>query len=206
MQIVCYYNYSLSVYYFFNQPVKEKMKQILIVLFLIMTVNLYSEPTMESARKLFYDAVQDEDKLELAIKEFDQIMNKNSKLKGVATTYIGSLTMLKGKHAFWPLKKIAFVNDGIEVMDKGLAIDPKNLESLFIYGSTCFYLPGFLGRSSLADEKLRFMISNLSDENIAKYDPEIMSNALKFLLEKIKLSDAEKSKVNSHLSKIVVNK
>lgn len=173
-----------------------------LILFLAFQILLLSEPNMNSARQLFYDAVKVEKKLEMGIKEFETIMDKNPKMKGIATTYIGSLTMLKGKHAFWPHKKIEYVNEGLEIMDKGLELDPQNLESLFIYGSTCYYLPFFLGKSKLADEKLKKMVSLLSDNSIAKYDSEIMSNALKFVIEKIKLSENEKNTVNTYLNKL----
>ncbi|MBX3045024.1 MAG: hypothetical protein KIT33_09260 [Candidatus Kapabacteria bacterium] len=157
---------------------------------------------MNSARLLFYGAVEDEDKLEQAIKEFEQIIASNPKMEGVATTYIGSLIMLKGKHAFWPHKKVAFVNEGLEVMDKGLKIDPNNIESLFIYGSTCYYLPSFLGKSKLAKEKLRKLVEIIDDDNIVLYDNKIMTNALTFVLEKIEVSDSDKVKINKYLTKL----
>jgi hypothetical protein len=186
------------------------MNYIIVFLILILPLtSIFSNniPNMDTARKLFYGAVKDEDKLEEAIKEFEIIMKNNPALKGVATTYIGSLTMLKGKHAFWPHKKVEYVNDGLVVMDKGLAIEPENLESLFIYGSTCYYLPFFLGKSDLAVEKLKKMIKLLNTENLAKHDSEIMANSLKFILEKIDVTDDEKSKVNLFLKKLsTVNK
>jgi len=155
---------------------------------------------MENARKLFYQSVKDEDKLEKAIIEFEEIKKNNPQMNGVTTTYIGSLTMLKGKHAFWPHKKVEYVNEGIKVMDKGIAADPKNIESLFIYGSSCYYLPFFLGKKDLAIEKLRNIIPLLDEKSIIKYDSEILTNALKFILEKIELTPEEKSKVAEYIA------
>jgi hypothetical protein len=181
------------------------LKFVTILLFFGFTMEIVSQPNMDSARLLFYGAVKDEKKLEKAIEEFEAIKLKNPKMSGVSTTYIGSLIMLKGKHAFWPQKKIAYVNEGLEVMDKGIEADPNNLESLFIYGSTCYYLPFFLGKSKLAKQKLKYMVEILNDENITNYDKVIMTNALKFVNEKIDLSDDDKNKVNQFLNKLSVN-
>jgi hypothetical protein len=157
---------------------------------------------MDTARKLYYQAVKDEDKLEQAMVQFEQIKSSSPQLNGITTIYIGSLTMIKGKHAFWPHKKVEYVNDGLKIMDKGIATEPNNLESLFIYGSSCYYLPFFLGKKDLAIEKLKKMIPLLDDENISKYDNEIMTNALKFIAEKIELNTDEKAKVNQYIAKL----
>jgi len=176
------------------------MRLLVILIFIAIFIQIAnSAPKMDTTRQLFYDAVNDEDKLELAIKEFDNIMKKEPAKQGVATTYIGSLTMLKGKHAFWPHKQVEFVNEGIKVMDRGLEFEPDNLESLFIYGSTCYYLPFFLGKGSLAKEKLKKMVSLLSKERINQYDAKIMVNALNFIIEKIELSKEEMEKAEYFL-------
>lgn len=180
------------------------MKAAIILLF-IMAANLYSsahEAHIKDARLLFYQAVEDEDKLQLAIDKFELLKNKSKLHRGVSETYIGSLTMLKGKYAFWPMKKLSYVEEGLEIMDAGIALDPSNIESLFIYGSTCYYLPFFLGKADLAEEKLRKIITLLNDKTAAKYDKEILKNALTFLKDELELSAGETKKIDAILSQI----
>ncbi len=157
---------------------------------------------MSDARILYYKSIKEEEYLEKAYSAFENIKKSNPSMKGVATTYMGSLIMLKGKYAFWPNKKLEFVEDGIKIMDEGLASDPENLESLFIYGSTCHYLPFFLGKKSLAKVKLKKFIQVLPKSDISRYDKTILKNAINFILEKIELTNEEKNRANEYLKKL----
>jgi hypothetical protein len=88
-------------------------------------------------------------------------------------------------------------------MDKGLKKDPDNIESLFIYGSTCWYLPKLLGKRDLAMEKLNAIIPLLKDEIFENYEAKIIEDALKFLKDNLELSQKELSKVNKYYSQAV---
>lgn len=172
-----------------------------LLLFLQISISIaLANPKLDKARKLYLGAVKDEDKLDESIILFEELKKEIPNIQGKATTYLGSLTMLKGKHAFWPHKKVEFVNEGIKIMDQGLKQDPNNLESLFIYGSSCFYLPFFLGKSDLAESKFKKFIEIINEDEMKKYEPDIMKNALKFLLEKFELTDDEKTKLNNLLT------
>lgn len=156
------------------------------------------------ARNLYYSAIKNEDDLEPAIKLFTEIKSNHKASKGLTETYIGSLVMLKGKYAFWPQQKLKYVEEGIKKMDMGYNLDKKNIESLFIYGSSCYYLPFFLGKGDLAEEKLREIIPLLSESKIKEYEPEVIKGAMEFLLKNIKLSETEEAKVKLMLSKVNV--
>ncbi len=82
--------------------------------------------------------------------------------------------MIKGKHAFWPQTKLKHVDTGIEIMNRGLKYDPDNIESLFVYGSTCYYLPFFLGKGGLAKTKLKRIVELMDERAIEMYDNEIL--------------------------------
>lgn len=174
------------------------------ILFLLFFVSykLLSNDALANARITYYKAIEKEKYVDNAIKQFEHIQNRDKNLQGLAQTYIGSLIMLKGKYALWPPKKLEYVNDGIEVMDKGLALDPNNIESLFIYGTTCHYLPFFLGKKSLADEKFRKIIELIPHIAIEKHDINILKNAMQFILDNVKLDNSEKSRVSNFLKKL----
>lgn len=183
------------------------MKTSIILLIIIMTIFISdafaeTDKLLEKGRNLYYSSVKKEDDLEEAIKVFQQIKKQAPNQNALSTTYIGSLTMLKGKHAFWPQTKIKFVNEGIEIMEKGYSSDKKNIELLFIFGSSCHYLPGFLGKGDLAEEKLREIIPLLNENSIFEYKKDVMKGALEFLLKELELSQNEKSKLNNLLNKI----
>jgi hypothetical protein len=157
---------------------------------------------MDKAREKYYLAIEDEDHLQPAIDLFEDIKQNNKNNKAIATIYIGSLNMLKGKYAFWPMKKLEWVDKGLEILDKGYQMDKKNIESLFIYGSTCYYLPFFLGKAELAEEKLREIIPLLDYNNVKNYDKDVIKGAMEFLLENLELTNEEKKTVNGILNKI----
>jgi len=168
----------------------------------MLSAKSYESEKLTKARQFYYEAVQDEDKLVEAIVLFKDIMREKPELKGMATTYIGSLEMLKGKHAFWPATKLKHVNSGIEIMDNGIKEDPDNIESLFIYGSTCHYLPFFLGKGSLADSKLNKIIEIIDESAIEQYDNKLLLNVLEFLQAEVELTPKDKQKLNKLGSQI----
>lgn len=163
---------------------------------IFLTAKSYESEKLTKARNYFYEAVNDEKKLKEAIGLFKEIIKEKPELKGLAITYIGSLEMLKGKHAFWPTTKLKHVDSGLEIMDNGIKQDPDNIESLFIYGSTCHYLPFFLGKSSLADSKLRKIVDIIDEKAIEEYDNKILLNVLEFLQKEIKLNSKEIEKLD----------
>lgn len=180
------------------------MKNILIlsVLFLFSTKLFATEAELDKARKVYYKSTKEEEYVESAFKHFEKLKSKYDKYDAISMVYLGSLTMLKGRYAFWPKTKLSYVNKGINIMDKGLKMDPDNIESLFIYGSSCYFLPFFLGKKDNAEEKLKYIIDNLNKDVYKKYDNEILLNALEFIIEYIELTDREKNKVNKFLRKL----
>jgi hypothetical protein len=150
-----------------------------------------ADSLLTKARLLYYDGLKDKAQIEPAIELFAQIGQRQARLQGRAQTYIGSLTAIKAKHAFWPHQKWKWAKRGLHLMDAGLAQNPTDIESLFIHAMTCYYLPKFFGRSDDAQRHLRAIIT-LLPENAHLYDPKIMANVIKFLLEKVELTDQER--------------
>jgi len=174
------------------------MKNLFVFFFLIIVCSLSLQANdLTNGRKLYYLAIEDEDKVEEAIQFFEKLKSEK-KYIGLATTYIGSLVAVKAKHSFFPHKKFEYANDGIELMEKGLKISPNNIESLFIYGTTCYYLPFFFGKAKEAEQSLKKIISLL--DNVSNIEISIVKNALKFIKENIDLTTKELEKVDSFLA------
>jgi hypothetical protein len=109
---------------------------------------------------------------------------------GRTQTYIGSLTALRAKFAPWPQDKLRFAIEGLRLMDRGLAHDSLDIESLFVHGSTCYFLPGFFGRADDAQRNLRAIV-RLLPEKANQYDPTIVANVVNFISQRIRLSKKE---------------
>ncbi len=144
------------------------------------------------ARLLFYQSVENQTKIDSAITLFKLIGAHEQKLAGRAQTYIGSLTALRAKFVLWPQDKWRFANEGLRLMDEGLARDSLDVEALFVHGSTCYFLPVFFGRAGDAQRNLRAIIS-LLPENAQHYDPEIVANVVGFISQKIRLNKKERA-------------
>jgi len=183
------------------------MKLILFFIFIMLSIiNSFSQSNkLELGRQLYYLAVKNEEKLNQAIEVFSQISKEEPSMKQLSNIYIGSLTMIKGKHAFWPHKKIDFVNEGLKIMDLAIKEEPNNIEMLFIYGSSCYYLPFFFNKKDLAINKFKKIINLLNDNSIKEYDSKILSNALEFIKEKIEITIEEKQKINKYLQLLSSN-
>jgi hypothetical protein len=153
-----------------------------------------ADSLLTEARLLYYDGLKDKTKIEPAIELFAKIGQREARWHGRAQTYIGSLTAVKAKHAFWPHQKWKWAKRGLQLMDAGLALAPDDIEALFIHGTTCYYLPKFFGRADEARRHLRAII-RLLPETAHLYEPKLMANVIKFLMEKLELTDEERQQL-----------
>jgi hypothetical protein len=160
------------------------------------------ESKFEKAKLLYYNAVDEEENIDQAIKLFEEIMKEKPSMKGVGKTYIGSLTAMKAAHTFWPHNKLDYANEGIDIIEEGVKLEPDNIESLFIQGSTLYNLPFFFGKSDEAEANFKKIIALLNDSLIKDYDKEMLTNAIDFILENAELNDSEKKKANNYKQKL----
>ncbi len=167
--------------------------------------NTDTESMLRQARMLFYRSVEDEKYISRAEAAFRKLMDHNKQLQGRAITYLGALTAIKGKHAFWPHDKWDLANEGIELMDKGIAMAPNDVESLFIHGSTCYYLPFFFHRADDAQRKFRKIVQLLPHQEM-EYDVEMLHNVVDFIETNAELSEAEQQQISSLRRKLATRR
>ncbi len=163
---------------------------VLMLLFLIVAQG-YSSPValLDSARTLFYKSVEKKEYVDEAFYMFNRLVTYED-YKGVAKTYLGALTALKGKYAFLPTTKYHKALKGLEMMDTGVATSPENIEARFIRGTTSFYMPFFFNRKETAEEDFQAMIAML-ESNYQQYDLDIVQNVIQFLKENTELTPRE---------------
>ena len=150
------------------------------------------EEMLEIARKQFYAAIEDEKRIEPTVALLKRIGQVEPKHTGRTQVYIGSLIALRGKHAFLPHTKLKWAKRGLAIMDSGLQESPNDIEALFIHGTTCYYLPFFFRRGDDAQRDFRKIIK-LMPQHIDTYDPKLMTHVIAFLLENVKLTNDEKT-------------
>ncbi len=155
----------------------------------LLAIQLNATPSdmLDKARELFYISVEKQDRISEAIELFEKIARDDTSMTGVSQTYIGALTALKAKYSFWPHQKLSHAKKGLNIMEAGIKKSPSNIEALFIYGSTCHYLPFFFNKGDEA-QKIFMKIADLLPDKFHNYDSEMILNVVDFLLEKAKLS------------------
>ncbi len=145
--------------------------------------NLFrTEKLLQKGRAYFYAAVEEEDKIDSAGVVFETLAEEFPRYVGRSLTYQGALVTLEGKHAFWAHTKYKKVKEGLKIMERGLELAPNDIEALFIYGTTCHYLPFFFNCQTEAKENFEHIVELLPKEYGA-YDAEILVNVLNFLLD-----------------------
>jgi hypothetical protein len=156
-------------------------------------------------RMLFYEAVENESKIDSALQIFEQIKNLYSNLNGRAQVYIGALNAVKAKHAFWPHDKLYYANKGLDMMDHGLMLKQDDIESLFVQGSICYNLPFFFNRNSDALKNFKQIIQLLPEKKHL-YDSQLIADIVRFLNEEIELSASDAEALNKMNNYLTTNK
>lgn len=146
---------------------------------------------LEKARLLFYASVDNGRLIDSAMVSFDRLAQQQPSWRYRAQTYQGALVALKGKHALLPTEKLKWTKKGLKVMDQGLAADSQDIESLFIHGMTCYFLPFFFKRHAEAEKNLKKILF-LLPEHHKEYDLALLQNAFRFIAEHVPLDPAEK--------------
>ncbi len=137
---------------------------------------------LESGRRHFYRGVADEGEVRKALEIFRRLAETDTALTGRALTYVGASKALLGKHARWPHRKYQHVIEGLDLMREGVEESPEDMEALFIYASTCYYLPFFFNVRNEVDEMFDRII-DLSHREHQAYPDSLVQNALSFIRE-----------------------
>ncbi len=166
-----------------------------VLLFFLCFIGIAADESVEEllkrAREKFHASLEDKKQIEPALKLFEQIAKEEPKHADRAAVYTGALFTLKGKHAFFPHTKLKWTKRGLAIMDKGLKKMPEDIEAIFIHGAVCYHLPFFFRRGDDAQGDFKKIIK-LMPSQMHTYPPELVVHIITFLLEKAKLTDAEK--------------
>lgn len=151
-----------------------------------------STETINKIRKLFYEAVESEEKLE----ELEKFFNKNFTERAliyhpILLAYTGAIDALKAKHAFNPFTKFSKVVSSLNILERAVSREPNNLEIRFIRFSILHNLPGFLGYSKERNDDICVIVDQLEKKDYILYDPKLQKNVIEFMLDSKRLNASQ---------------
>lgn len=148
--------------------------------------------TLSQIRKLFYEAVENEVKLEELENLFENKFSGKALIYNpLLLAYSGAIEALKAKHAFNPFRKFNYVLSSLEILERAVKRDEQNLEIRFIRFSILHNLPGIFGYSKERKADIDEIVSQLSKKDYVKYDPKLQKYVIEFILESERLNDAQ---------------
>jgi hypothetical protein len=148
--------------------------------------------TINQIRKLFYEAVESEEKLEELENFFGKNFNEKSLIYHPALlAYTGAIDALKAKHAFNPFTKFSRVLSSLNILERAVNREPNNLEIRFIRFSILHNLPGFLGYGKERNDDMMVIVSQLAKKDYTKYDPKLQIHVIEFMLGSERLNDSQ---------------
>lgn len=148
--------------------------------------------TLSQIRKLFYEAVENEVKLEELENLFENKFSGKALIYNpLLLAYSGAIEALKAKHAFNPFRKFNYVLSSLEILERAVKRDEHNLEIRFIRFSILHNLPGIFGYSKERKADMDEIVSQLSKKDYVKYDPKLQKYVIEFMLESERLNDAQ---------------
>jgi hypothetical protein len=143
-------------------------------------------------RLLFYEAIEDEDKLNELESFIQKEFSHNSKnYKPIILAYLGGIEALKGKHAFNPFSKLGHVVSSLDLLEKAVERDLHNLEIRFIRFSILHHLPAILGYGKEREDDIVEICNQLSRKDYVRYDSKLQKNVIDFMLESERLTDSQ---------------
>ncbi len=158
-----------------------------------------------SGRNFYHASVEDEQKIVPARKVFIRLSTEQPPLKWRAQVYLGALTAIQGKHAFWPQQKLRLVKKGLEQMDRGLRKNPDDLESLFVHATLNRNLPFFFTRGNLAKQDFERII-HLLPAAYPNFDREFLLDMIVYIKTHLELTEDERRVLNQVYEKILTQK
>ncbi len=149
---------------------------------------------IEQLRAQYVAAVSDEDRITEALQSIDAIENPSPEVQA----YAAAFEILKAKHAFWPMKKMRHLNEGLPILDTLVDAHPLDVEIRYLRLLSCYYLPRFLGRGDTVEQDTK-ALAHLLPGARENFPSELYSNMVKFVASSKSLTTDEVDKLNLSL-------
>lgn len=157
------------------------MKILLVgILLTVFTSNFTQAYDIKKIREDYITAINSSDKADELYNQLSAIKNPDPLL----LAYLGSVQALKAKHAWNPVSKLSYLNQGFKTINSAVAKAPNEIEVRFLRFSLEYYVPSFLGFSkNLHNDKVK-IIELLQKQHPIKLDIDktILKNMIYFMV------------------------
>lgn len=153
-----------------------------------------TESRLEQLRALYLEAVNDRQALDDGLELAATAVPKSA----VIEAYEGAFKVLKAKHAFWPFRKMAHLNDGLPILDSLVSANPDHVEIRYLRLMSCYYLPGFLGRKGSVQEDFE-ALSRLLPDAVDAFPPTLFEDMVRFVLEEAETDEPTRARLQASL-------
>lgn len=153
---------------------------LLSIIISIFTSNFTQAYDIKKIREDYITAINSSEKADELYNQLSAIKNPDPLL----LAYLGSVQALKAKHAWNPVSKLSYLNQGFKTINHAVAKAPNEIEVRFLRFSLEYYVPSFLGFSkNLAVDKVK-IIELLQKQNPIKLDIDktILKNMIYFMV------------------------
>ncbi|MEM8485106.1 MAG: carotenoid biosynthesis protein [Bacteroidota bacterium] len=154
-------------------------------------VVLMHESVIEELRAKYIAAVENEAMIVQAMTLIEKVDDKTPAIQA----YAAAFDVLRAKHAFWPLKKMKHLRNGLPRLDALVARHPVEVEIRYLRLLSCYYLPRFLGRSDTVTQDFKALAYLLPDAR-ASYPSQLYYDMVEFVASNSNLSQEERSSLH----------
>lgn len=165
----------------------------------------HTDPALQKLAQAFAEAARNHDKVSAAYGLAEEI-TKDRPTDPIALVYQGSLATQVARDAFLPWKKLAYLKDGMDMMDRALDLtsrapsDPAVvLEVLMVRALSNVRIPTIFGRGAMARSDLNRILSNPVFKDLKAKDQASVYAWLAVYAHR----DGQVEKAESHLQKAV---
>ncbi|MEX1011137.1 MAG: hypothetical protein WDZ29_03675 [Balneolaceae bacterium] len=153
-----------------------------------------AENRIEFIRNGFQESVDSRHKTQEMISYFEKcLMPELRDEEPLFTAYYGSLTILLVKHGFNPFTRLSNLRDGMEYLDRSVALRPRNIEIRFLRFSTLVNLPALLGYTDQLkkDTVQIFLLMTREEEQMGCFEDEMRINMISSVIESGRLNERQ---------------
>ncbi|CAN5793606.1 hypothetical protein BH23GEM6_BH23GEM6_01860 [soil metagenome] len=164
-----------------------------------------SEPApaeLQRLRQLYFAAVQSADALEVAEREIRAMRAEDAGAPTwelLVAAYGGALQTLRAKHGRWPPARLRDLQEGLRTLDDVVEKYPDHAEARYLRLMSCYYLPGFLGRTSSVREDFH-ALGRLLPAARSSFSRDLYVAAAGFVLENGDLHPSDRARLERSLA------
>ncbi len=165
------------------------MKKYYLTFLILMFSTIAGAYDLDKIRLDYISAINDSKKADLFYKQLLKIPSPEP----VIQAYLGSAAAVRAKHAWNPVNKLSYLNEGFKIIDKAVKRDPNQLEVRFLRFSLAHYLPSFLGKGgNLTTDKLK-IIDLIKKNELAtmQVNQKVLKDMVNFMIDSKRCSKDE---------------